>query len=88
MLIRASPAPPPCCVAYTLGVVFKIIGISWLPSLISISSFDTLVKATGVLSDALEAKTSTSDNASPPTSRMKWVITSSSPTTIDFVTDE
>ena len=58
------------------------------PRRVSNSSFVTLVKATGVLSDALEAKTSTSDNASPPTSRMKWVITSSSPTTIDFVTDE
>ena len=55
------------------------------PRRVSNSSFVTLVKATGVLSDALEANTSTSDNASPPTSNSKCVITSSSPTTIVLV---
>ena len=80
--VLASRAVATTHVAYTLGVVLRIIGISWLPRRVSNSSFVTLVKATGVLSDALEAKTSTSDSASPPTSKMKWVITPSSPTTI------
>ena len=88
MLIRASPAPPPCCVAYTLGVVLRIIGISWLPRRASNSSFVTLVKATGVFSDALEANTSTSESATKSCSKTKFNVAIFSPTTTDFVTDE
>ena len=46
--MRESPAPPPCAVAYTPGVSFKISGRSREPSLRCMSALGTSEKATGV----------------------------------------
>ncbi len=48
MLILASPKPPPSFVAHTPGVVLRISGSSWVPSLRSISALLTCDTATGV----------------------------------------
>ena len=58
-LTRASPAPPPCAVEYTDGVMFSTSGRSREPSCAWISAFVTSVKATGVRrSSARSASTS------------------------------
>ncbi len=75
-LILASPAPPPCGVAYTLGVVLRAIGMSCEPRRASISAFVILVYATGVFSPAREAKTSNADNSRAEVSNEKFAVTS------------
>ena len=49
MLIFESPKPPPSLVAHTPGVVFRISGNSWLPSLMSIVPCPISEMATGVI---------------------------------------
>ena len=64
-LMRASPAPPPCAVAYTDGVMLRTRGRSREPSWVWISVFETSLKATGVRrSSARSASTSMPPSAS------------------------
>ena len=61
MVIRASPSPPPLCVAYTPGVEFSTIGISCDANSSLIFFIGIVEKATGVsLSFAISATTCTS----------------------------
>ena len=59
MVTLASPSPPPCCVAYTPGVVFNTKGRSRPASSSWICAGRTLVKATGVFRSMAMSVTTT-----------------------------
>ena len=75
-LTLASPAPPPCSVAYTLGVVFNTIGISRDPNLSVISALVSVVEFVGEFCPDLEARTSSADNSTAETAKERLTVTS------------
>ena len=75
--IRLSPYPPPCFVAYTPGVLFKISGNSMFPTFNATSCAVILLTAIGVcLAFAMSITPEVTTTSSRSTSRIVFVAAS------------